>query len=81
VAVDGINPSLAFAALLFGLSGSPQDTSDQSLIDAQVAERPACVAAAQANNSAAQLPRGADPIARQDVPAANAGPDRCKPER
>jgi hypothetical protein len=82
VAVDGINPTLALAALLFGMSGNPQDTSDSSLIDAQIAERPACESVAHASNPA-QLPRGADPIVRQYMPAANTAPatDRCKPER
>ena len=80
--MDGINPSLALAALLFGMSGSPQDTSDQSLIDAQVAERPACASLAHAGNPT-QLPQNGDPVVRQYMPAANTGSatDRCKPER
>jgi hypothetical protein len=80
--VDGINPSLAFAALLFGLSGNAQDASDQSPIDSQVAERPACASVADAG-SPVQLPQGGDPIVRQFMPAANAGPapDLCKLER
>jgi hypothetical protein len=82
VAVDGINPTLAFAALLFGLSGNPQDTSDQSPVDAQIAERPACASVAVAGNPA-QLPQDADPVVRQYMPAANTGPapGRCKRER
>jgi hypothetical protein len=81
VAVDGINPTLALAALLFGMSGSPQDASHQSPVDAQIAERPACASVVDAGNPA-QLPQG-DPIVRQYMPAANTGPatDRCKPER
>ncbi len=79
--MDGINPTLAFAALLFGMSGNPQGTSDQSPVAAQIVERPACVSAADAGEPA-QLPQGADPIVRQPVPAAKAAPsDRCKPER
>lgn len=80
--MDGINPTLAFAALLFGLHGNPQDASVQSPVDAQIAERPACEFVAEAGNPA-QLPQDADPIVRQYMPAANAGsrPDRCKPER
>lgn len=80
--MGGINPTLAFVALLFGLHGNPQDSSDHSPIDAQIAERPACAAMADAGTPA-QLPQDADPIVRQYMPAANAGlgPDRCKPER
>lgn len=78
--MDGINPTLAFAALLFGLSGNPQDASDQSPVDAQIAERPACASVADAGNGVAQ---GTDPVVRQYMPAAKTGPapDRCKPER
>lgn len=77
--MDAINPTLAFAALLFGLHGNPQATSDHS-INAQIAERPACVSAADAGN---RVPQGADPVVRQYMPAANTGaaPERCKPER
>ena len=80
--MDGINPTLAFVALLFGLHGNPQDTSVQSPIDAQIAERPDCAAMADVGTPA-QLPQDADPIVRQYMPAASAapGPDRCKPER
>ena len=78
--MDGINPTLAFAALLFGLHGNPQNAPDQSPVDAQIAERPACEYVADAGN---RLPQGADPVVRQYMPAANRGPapDRCKPER
>ena len=80
--MDGINPTLAFAALLFGLHANPQDASVQSPNGAQIAERPACAAMFDAGTPA-QLPRDADPIVRQYMPATNAGPgpDRCKPER
>ena len=80
--MDGINPTLALAALLFGMSGNPQDTTDQALTDTQVTERPACASMVDAGNPA-QLPQGKDPIVRQYMPAANTGPatDRCKPER
>jgi hypothetical protein len=80
--MDGINPTLAFAALLFGLHGNPQDASVQSPIDAQIAERPACVAMAEAG-APAQLPQNGDPVVRQYMPAAKTGPqpNRCKPER
>jgi hypothetical protein len=80
--MDGINPTLAFAALLFGLHGNPQDASVHSPVNAQIAERPACEFIAEAGRPA-QLPQDADPIVRQYMPAANAGsrPDRCKPER
>jgi hypothetical protein len=80
--MDGINPTLALAALLFGMSGNPQDTSDQVSIDAQIAERPACASVPNAGDPA-RLPQDADPIMRQYMPAANVGPapDRCKPER
>jgi hypothetical protein len=80
VAVDGINPTLAFAALLFGLHGNPQNPPDQSPVDAQIVERPACASVADA---AHRLPQSSDPVVRQYMPAANTGPtpDRCKPER
>jgi hypothetical protein len=80
VAVDGINPTLAFAALLFGLHGNPQNAPDQSPVDAQIAERPACESVADAGS---RMPEGIDPVVRQYMPAANTGraPDRCKPER
>jgi hypothetical protein len=82
VAVDGINPSLAFAALFFAMSGNPQNASEQAAINAQIAERPACAAVADAGHPA-QLPQHADPIVRQYMPAANAGsaPERCEPKR
>jgi hypothetical protein len=80
--MDGINPTLALAALLFGLHGNPQETSSHSPIDAQVAERPACASVAGMNQPA-QLPQEADSLVRRTVPAANSGitPDRCKPQR
>ncbi|HKP25452.1 MAG TPA: hypothetical protein VJV39_16420 [Dongiaceae bacterium] len=79
--MDGINPTLALAALLFGMHGNPQDTTDHSAIAAQVAERPACASMADAGDPAS-LQQPDDPIARQPVPAAKAGSaDRCKPER
>lgn len=76
--MDGMNPTLAFAALLFGLSGNPQDAPDKSPVDAQIAERPVC--ASVAGN---HVPQGADPVVRQYMPAANTGPlpEHCKPER
>ncbi|HEV8389984.1 MAG TPA: hypothetical protein VGQ35_09080, partial [Dongiaceae bacterium] len=67
---------------LFGLSGNPQDTTHQSAMNAQIQERAGCAAVAAVGDPA-QLPRGADPIARRSVPAATTGtaPDPCKPER
>lgn len=80
--MDGINPTLAFAALLFGLSGNPQDTTHQSAMNTQVQERAGCAAVAVVGDPA-QLPEGADPIVRLSAPAANtaAAPDPCKPDR
>jgi hypothetical protein len=78
--MDGINPTLAFAALLFGMSGNPQDTTHHSAIDAPVQERAACAAVADIGDPS-QLPQGADPIVRPPVPAARVGaaPDPCEP--
>jgi hypothetical protein len=80
--MDGINPTLAFAALLFGLSGNPHDTTHQSAMNTQVQERTDCAVVADVGDPA-QLPQGADPILRRAVPAAGAGsaPDPCEPER
>jgi hypothetical protein len=78
VAVDGINPTLAFAALLFGMSGNPQDTTHHSTLDAQVQKQAECAAVAI---DPAQLPPGADPVVRPSVPAARVGAaaDPCQP--
>jgi hypothetical protein len=80
VAVDGINPTLALAALLFGISGNPQDQTHQSAVNAQ--ERAACAAVADVGDPS-QLPREADPVVRRSVPAASVGSaaDGCKPAR
>jgi hypothetical protein len=82
VAVDGINPTLAFAALLFGMSGNPQDTTHQSAMNAQAQERTTCAVVADVVDPA-RLPREADPIVRRTVPATKNGsaPGGCKPER
>ena len=79
--MDGINPTLAFAALLFGLHGNPQDTTHQSAINTQVQEKAGCAAVSAVDP--VQLPRGADPIVRRSAPAAitAAAPDPCKPDR
>jgi hypothetical protein len=78
--MDGINPTLAFAALLFGLHGNPQDAADHSAMNAQV-EQPARCAAMTGADSPAQLPRDADPIVRRAVPAgAAAMADDCEPK-
>jgi hypothetical protein len=81
VAVDGINPTLALAALLLGMSGNPQDTTHHSAVNAQVEEQAACAAVADIGDPS-QLPR-ADPVARPSVPAARVGaaPDPCEPAR
>jgi hypothetical protein len=80
--MDGINPTLAFAALLFGLSGNPQDTAHQSAMNAQVQEQANCAVVSDAGDPA-QLPQGTDPIVRRSAPAASTStaPDPCKPER
>jgi hypothetical protein len=77
--MDGINPTLAFAALLFGLSGNPQDTTHHSTVDAQVQERAGCALV----DDPAQLHQGGDPIVRRSVPAASAAPalDPCAPKQ
>jgi hypothetical protein len=82
VAVDGINPTLALAALLFGISGNPQGATHQSAMNDQAQERLECAAVAEVGNPA-QLPQGTDPIVRPSVPAARVGtaPDGCAPER
>jgi hypothetical protein len=78
--VDGINPTLALAALLLGMSGNSQDTTHHSA--AKVQEQAACAAVADIGDPS-QLPRGADPVARPSVPAARVGaaPDPCEPAR
>jgi hypothetical protein len=78
--MDGINPTLAFAALLFGLSGNPQDTTHHSTIDAQVQEQADCAVVADVGD-AAPLPRDVDPVARPSVPSARVGAaaDPCEP--
>ena len=78
--MDGINPTLAFAALLFGLSGNPQDTTHHSTVDAQIQEQTGCAVVADVAD-AAQLPRGVDPVVRPSVPAARAAAasDPCEP--
>jgi len=78
VAVDGINPTLALAALLFGMSGNPQDTTNHSTVDAQIQGQAECAAVAV---DLAQLPRGVDPVVRPSVPAARVGvaSDPCDP--
>jgi hypothetical protein len=77
--MDGINPTLAFAALLFGLHGNPQEATPQSAMNVQV-ERPAGCAA-MADVDPAQLPRGTDPIARKTVPVgAGITADGCEPK-
>jgi hypothetical protein len=81
--MDGINPTLAFAALLFGLHGNPQEATHQSAMSVQVEQPAGCAAVADVDDPV-QLPRGADPIVRHAVPAASAGTapdDPCKPER
>jgi hypothetical protein len=80
--VDGINPTLAFAALLFGLSGNPQGATHHSATDAQMQEPAECAALADIGDPA-PLPQGADPVVRRSVPAASAGAalDPCKPKR
>jgi hypothetical protein len=81
VAVDGINPTLAFAALLFGISGNPQDTTHQSAMKAQIQERTECAVVADAGEPA-PLPESNDPLVRRSAPAASTGPapSGCKPE-
>ena len=77
--MDGINPTLALAALLFGMSGNPQDTTHHSAMNAQVQERAACAAVADIGDPS-QLPRGADPVVRPSVPAARvAASNPCEP--
>ena len=38
-AMDGINPTLAFAALFFGLSGNPRDADNKALRLMQIGRR------------------------------------------
>ena len=80
--MDGINPTLAFAALLFGMSGNPQDTTHQSAMNAQVQEPTECAVVANVANPD-QLPRIGDPIVRHSVPAASTRPaaEGCPPKR
>jgi hypothetical protein len=82
VAVDGINPTLALAALLFGMSGNPQDTTHQSAMNVQVQEPTACAVVADVANPG-QLPPIGDPIVRHAVPAASTGTvaEGCPPKR
>ena len=40
--MDGINPTLAFAALLFGLPGNPQDTTHHSAMKLKSKSRRLC---------------------------------------
>lgn len=79
--MDGINPTLALAALLFGLSGNPQGATHHSATSAQIQERTDC--ALVHVGDPAQLPQGADPIVRQPVPAASKAPavGPCDPAR
>ena len=78
--MDGINPTLAFAALLFGLSGNPQDTTHHSTVDAQIHGQDDCAVVAEVGDSA-PLPRGVDPVVRPSVPSARSGAalDPCEP--
>ena len=78
--MDGINPTLALAALLFGISGNPQDTTHQSAMNAQVQEPTECAVVADVANPG-QLPHTGDPIVRHSVPAASTGPEGCPPKR
>lgn len=80
--MDGINPTLAFAALLFGLSGNPQGATQQSALNVQVEAPAACAALSDAGDPA-PLPQGTDPIVRRAAPAASTGPaaDGCEPKR
>jgi hypothetical protein len=77
--MDGINPTLAFAALLFGLHGNPQEATPQSAMNLQVEQPVGCAAVADVDDPA-QLPRGADPIARRAVPTASVAADGCEPK-
>ncbi len=77
--MDGINPTLAFVALLFGLHGNPQEATPQSAMKGQIEQPAGC--AAVADVEPAQLPRGTDPIARRTVPAgAGVTADGCEPK-
>ena len=86
--MDGINPTLAFAALLFGLSGNAhhaaQDTATNIGIE-NGAGCPALIVAVEPPASAvapARQAEGSDPIVRHNVPVANARPaDPCNPDR
>jgi len=81
--MDGINPTLALAALLFGMSGNPQGTTHHSTVDAQIQGRDDCAAIADVGNPAQLPPRGVGAVVRPSVPAARVGaaPDPCEPAR
>ena len=67
--MDGINPTLAFAVLFFGLSGNAPDTTHQLPTRAQIEE--SCPTQMPAGDPT-QLAHESDPVQRPMVPAANA---------
>jgi hypothetical protein len=74
--MDGINPTLAFAVLLFGLSGNAHDGTHQS-IKAQIEDRAGCPT---------QMAHESDPVQRRTVPTAIVRTDApkidpCEPEQ
>ena len=66
--MDGINPTLAFAVLFFGLSGNAPDTTPQPPTRAQIDD--SCSTHMPAGDPT-QLAHESDPIQRPMVPAAN----------
>jgi hypothetical protein len=66
--MDGINPTLAFAVLFFGLSGNAPDTTHQPPARAQIED--SCRTHLPAGDPTL-LARESDPVQRPMVPAAN----------
>jgi hypothetical protein len=66
--MDGINPTLAFAVLFFGLSGNAPDTTHQPT-EAQIED--SCPTHMPAGDPT-QLAHESDPVQRPMVAAANA---------
>lgn len=67
--MDGINPTLAFAVLFFGLSGNAPDTTSAPT-KAQIENGAGCSIVMPAGDPA-QLAHESDPVQRPMVPAAN----------
>jgi len=79
--MDGINPTLAFAVLFFGLSGNAPDATHQPPTRAQIED--GCPTHMPAGDPV-QLTHESDPVQRPAVPAANVAAgevDSCAADR